>query len=233
MKSNSTLVVFRFLWIPISSIIFFQLLWTAARELNSIAYYITEDNFELWLRFSEIELIVLIGAVLFSLAHLGFEISALVGEGVPGHRLLSHFRFGPLAVFAVFLITVPIFDLAMIEVSRYQIRSYVYNSGDSFSKPDIRPHNNYRHWCGNGASANEEYLYFDTAAEGIDDDDPYVRARSLLATADVRDFFNGPDPRFKQYVKAACRDTNAIVVETAEGLLARSNLSCSKADLIR
>jgi hypothetical protein len=233
MKCHSTLVAFRFLWIPISAIILFRLLSTAATAANGIAYALTEDNFNLWLRFSELELVVLAGVIMFALAHLGFEISALVGEGFPGRRLLSHFRLGPLAVFAVFLITVPIFDLAMIEVSRYQIRSYVYRSGDSVSKPELRPHNNYRHWCGNGASATEEYLYFNTAAEGIADDDPHVRARSLLATADVRDFLNGPDPRFREYIKAACRDTNAIVVGTAEALLSRSNLTCSKADLIR
>ena len=233
MKSNTILVALRLLWIPISSLILFRLLSTAAGELNSIAHSLTEDNFNLWLRYSEIELVVVTGVLIFALFHLGFEIAALVGESYGGRRLLSHFRFGPLAGFAVFLITVPIFDLVMIEISRYQIRSYVYRSGDSVSKPVIELHTNYRHWCGNGASANRESLYFNTAAEGIADDDPYVRARSLLATADVRDFFNGPDPRFKEYVKAACLDTNAIVLATAEGLLSRSNLSCSMADLIR
>jgi hypothetical protein len=233
MKRHSTLVVFRFLWIPLSAVILLRLLSTAATAVNVIAYSLTEDNFNLWLRFAELEFVVLVVVIIVALAHLGFEIAELVGEGCSGRRLLSHFRFGPLAVFTVFLITVPIFDLAMIEISRYQIRSYVYDSGDSLSKPDMRPHNNYRHWCGNGVSATEEYLYFDTAAEGIADEDPYVRARSLLATAEVRDFFNGPDPRFKEYVKAACRDTNGIVVETAESLLSRSNLSCSMADLIR
>jgi hypothetical protein len=233
MKRHSTLVAFRFLWIPISAVIFFRLLSTAATAVNGIAYALTEDNFNLWLRFSELELVVLGVVVMFALAHLGFEIAELVSDGYSGRRLLSHFRFGPLAVFAVFLITVPIFDLAMIEISRYQIRSYVYRSGNSVSKPELRPHNNYRHWCGNGASATKEALYFHTAAGGIADDDPYVRARSLLATADVRDFLNGPDPRFRDHVKAACRDTSGIVVETAEALLSRANLTCSKADLIR
>ena len=233
MKLNSTLVALRFLWIPISSLIFFRLLSTAATALNSILYALTEDNFNLWLRYSEVELVVLSSLLIFAFAHLCLEIVALVREGYVGRRLLSHFRFGPLAVLAVFLITVPIFDLAMIEVSRYQIRSYVYRSGDSVSDPVNELHSDYRHWCGNGASANRENLYFNTAAEGIADDDPYVRARSLLATADVRDFFNGPDPRFKEYVKAACLDTNAIVVATVEGLLSRSNLSCYTADLIR
>ncbi len=121
------------------------------------------------------------------------EITAYLSKNFTYKRLLTNLRYAPIAILVVSGIVVLTYDAGMIAYSKQQIRNYIFNDSQLIVKSDFRLHNNYRHWCGNGASAYENYLYFDVASEGINNENPYVRARSLLMTEEVRDWINGGD----------------------------------------
>ncbi|HKR23297.1 MAG TPA: hypothetical protein VJS17_11910 [Pyrinomonadaceae bacterium] len=111
---------------------------------------------------------------------------------LPTAKILTHLRYGPVAVFAFYMVTILAFDFAMIQYSRWKIISYVYSDAPVTEMPEFRLHNNYRHWCGNGAAAQEYALYGDTAAAYIDSGDPATRARALQASMFVYDWLNHP-----------------------------------------
>ena len=106
-------------------------------------------------------------------------------------RLLTHFRYGPVAIFIFFVVTVIAYDQVTILQSKRTIRQYVYGSASPEVSPSLELHTNYRGWCGNGYSASIYALYGDVAAEGFESSDPAVRARSLRASIEVYDWWNG------------------------------------------
>ena len=227
MKSGS--IILRFLWMPVSIAALLSITSLLVRGVNGLAHYLAPDGYEFgpgYLRGVEFVALTILACV--SSVYLIAEIVDIFASSQRLSGLLFHFRFGPVVVlFLSSLITLGC-DAAMIEISKYRIRQYVFDSGESTEPPQIKLFNNYRHWCGNGFSAQENYLYFDTASSGIDNEDPHVRARSLLMAADVRDFLNGGDPRFREYLRAACDDDDPIVYQTAETYLRDSNTSCSE-----
>lgn len=83
--------------------------------------------------------------------------------------------------------------------------------------PEFDLHNNYRHWCGNGAAAQEYELYGDTPAAYIDGSDPATRARALQASMFVYDWLNHPrtGPAVEA-VKKATADPDPMVRAIAE-----------------
>lgn len=136
---------------------------------------------------------------------------------LPTARVLTHLRYGPIAVFAFYIATVIAFDFAMTQYSRWQIISYVYSDAPVTEMPSFRLHNDYRHWCGNGAVAREYELYGDTAAAFIDSSDPATRARALKASMFVYDWLNDPKtgPAIEA-LKKATADPDAMVRDIAE-----------------
>jgi hypothetical protein len=221
-------LIFRLFWIPFAAAFLFLLLSTISRSLNNILAYLTEDSYELYLKFETREWLILFLLALAVLIHLVLELFAHFSEKVARSRILTHLRYGPAAVTFLWIGFVPLFDAAMIEFSRQKIRNYVYNGSRSAGEPDLMLlHNNDRGWCGNGASATYEHLYYPTASAGLQDPDPAVRALSFLASAEVRDFLNG-SRGFRSDTAAACRDESAFVRNTVDQYLAGSNSSCGK-----
>jgi hypothetical protein len=108
-------------------------------------------------------------------------------------RLLTHLRYGPVAVLLLSFATIIISDMMLIQYSRWQIVRYIYGNAPPQARPSFDLHNNYRHWCGNGRVANEYALYGATPAAYFDDPDPAVRARALQASIDVYDWINHPE----------------------------------------
>jgi hypothetical protein len=216
----------RIFWVPISALFLFQLTVLFSRSIYQVLYYFNSDVFDLWVTYRAVQDVALSLAVGLALIHLTLEVLALFDRQLAHSRLLTHLRLGPLVVTFLFAAIVLLFDNAMIEVSKYKIRSYVFESGNSIMPPDIVLHNNDRGWCGNGVSATREYLYFDSATEGLSDDNPYVRARSLRMMANVNDFLNGPDPRYYKYLQVSCVDADELVSSTAQDILSGSSLSC-------
>jgi len=135
---------------------------------------------------------------------------------LPTAKILTHLRYGPVAVFAFYFVTVLAFDLALIQYSRWKIISYVYSDAPVTEMPAFDLHNNYRHWCGNGMVAQEYALYGDTAAAFIDSGDPATRARALQASMSVYDWLNHPGngPAIEA-VKKATADPDPMVRDIA------------------
>jgi hypothetical protein len=229
MWSKKEILCLRIFLIPVTGFFVFQLFSVFVKSLNDVVYYSTlKTDYHLFLRFDTRETVVLGLSLFWILTLLLFEIVAAFRENFKYSRLLTNLRYAPIAVLFFSPIVVLVFDFAMIEYSKRQIRNYLYSASQAVEKPAITLHNNYRHWCGNGASAQENYLYFETASEGFDNENPIVRARSLLAAAEVRDWLNGGDERFDDFLAKSCRDRENIVRVTAENYLIGSDSSCEK-----
>lgn len=165
--------------------------------------------------------------IAWTLTHISFEIVNYLRPSETFSYWLKILRYTPIAGV---LLAIPItiaFDLGMVQYSKWQIRSYVYSNDLRVASPDLDLHSTDRGWCGNGMFDNLNYHYFETASEGFNDGDPYVRSRSLLAAAEVRNWLNGGDWRFEQQLKEACLDEHAVVYQTAEHYLRERNSSCA------
>lgn len=226
MNNRLATLFLRLLWIPISGFFLFHIAATFIRSINHLAYYLTEDSIDLWLDFKGVELVVLVTCALTISVYILLEIVGCFKADLSRSNTLKHLRYGPIAVSFLSVLIVTLFDIGMIEYSKYQIRSYVFSMGESIERPELDLHNDYRHWCGNGASARENDLYFTTAISGMDHENPYVRSRSLLMSSRVQDWLNGGDQRFRDNMLLACKDGNPVVQRTIAELLERSNSSC-------
>lgn len=120
------------------------------------------------------------------------ELRHLRRVGQPTPKLLTHLRYGPIAILVFSVAIMIATDLFLIQYSRWQLVSWIHSDAPVTEGPRFRLHNNDRGWCGNGRSANEYYLYGDTAGAYIDDSDPAVRARALQASMYVYDWLNQP-----------------------------------------
>lgn len=216
----------RLLWLPVSAFLIYKISVEILRTFFTLVDHFFEGTFDIYHLYETIASVSALLLIGFVLIYAILEITTSVNTRKIAPRILTHFRWGPAMVIffsSIFLIS---FDLGMIEYSRFEIRRYLFDGGTSLAEPSLRLHNDYRHWCGNGASAHENYLYFETAASGRNDPDPYVRSRSLLIAADVQDWINGGDARFADQLRSACGDPHPIVRSTANVYLARGKTSC-------
>ena len=120
------------------------------------------------------------------------ELRKLWRAGQPTPRLLTHLRYGPIAILVFSIATILASDFLLIQYSRWQLVRWIHSEAAVTETPSLRLHNNDRGSCGNGRSATEYYLYGDTAAAYIDDPDPAIRARALQASMYVYDRLNHP-----------------------------------------
>lgn len=226
MREHATKLIFRLLWVPISAVFLLSLLTTVLRWIGDIYYFYAEDPIPYSPGFTTVRLVIFLIIASWVLSHLGFETAALFKKSIEGSACLQHLRYGPIATFVFSTVILIFFDIAMIEVSRYRINNYLHDRSNVISKPEMALHSDYRSFCGNGYSARDNYLYFDAAASGRDNEDPYVRARTLLMSARVQNWLNGGDPRFEEILRRSCNDPDAVVRETAESYLAGSERNC-------
>lgn len=132
-------------------------------------------------------------------------------------KLLTHLRYGPIVTLFFFFVAVLATNLALIQYSRWKIISYIHSDAPVTEYASFKLHNPYRGSCGNGWSATEYYLYGDTAASYIDDPDPAIRARSLLASIAVYDGLNQPsDGPATDALKKSLADSDPVVRGIAE-----------------
>jgi len=131
-------------------------------------------------------------AALWILTWALLELRGFRRVGQPTPKLLTHLRYGPIAVMILSIVTIVATDLFLIQYSRWQLVSWIYSDAPVTEGPSFELHNNDRGWCGNGRSATRYYLYADTPAAYIDDPDPAVRARALQASIFVYDWVNQP-----------------------------------------
>jgi len=121
------------------------------------------------------------------------ELRNLTRSGRPTPKLLTHLRYGPVAILIFSVATILASDFLLIQYSRWQLVRWIHSDAPVTERPPLKLHNNDRGWCGNGRSANEYDLYGDTAAAYIDDADPAIRARALQASMYVYDWLNHPN----------------------------------------
>lgn len=144
------------------------------------------------------------------------EIRSFRRIGLPIPKLLTHLRYGPIAILVFSIATILASDVLLIQYSRWQIVRYIHSDAPVTERPSLKLHNNYRGWCGNGMPANEYDLYGDTPAAYIDDPDPATRARALQASMDVYDWLNQPnDGPSIDVLKKAAADPDPMVRDIA------------------
>lgn len=151
-------------------------------------------------------------ASLWFVALVSFEIAQVAYKRPRSPKILTHLRFGSITVAISSIVIILCFNSAMIEYSKYEIRSYVYGSASPQQEVDLKLFTDYKGWCGNGYSAREYELYADTAAGGYSSPDADVRARSLRASLEVFDWLNGvSDGPFPELIKEAQYDEDPVV----------------------
>lgn len=96
-------------------------------------------------------------------------------------RLLTHLRYGPIAIIALSLAVLPCYDMMMIQYSRWQIVAYIHSNASPWEPPNFTLHDDRRNVC-TFNPAHWYELYGATVAEYLDDPDPLIRARALRAT---------------------------------------------------
>ena len=134
----------------------------------------------------------------------------------PAPKLLTHLRYGPIAVLVLSVAAILASDFFLIQYSRWRIVRYINSDAAVNELPSLRLYNNDRGWCGNGMAATEYALYGSTPAAYIDDPDPATRARALQASMYVYDWLNQPrtGPSIDALNKAAA-DPDPMVREIA------------------
>ena len=157
-----------------------------------------------------------ITAVLWMLTWALLELRNVTRAGRPTPKLLTHLRYGPIAILIFSVATIVASDFLLIQYSRWQLVRWIHSDAPVTEKLSLKLHNNYRGWCGNGFSANEYDLYGDTAAAYIDDADPAIRARALQASMYVYDWLNHPhDGPSIVALKKATTDADPMVRDIA------------------
>jgi len=160
-----------------------------------------------WLRISDEPYYVAIG---WTMVWLMVEVVFILRRQSTPSRLLTHLRWGPIAVMLIAISTVVTFDQVKTYRSKHQISQYVYYGlpGEEIAgKLDL--YSNYRGWCGNGMFYAIYDTYIDTAAEGFDSSDPAVRLRSLKVSHEISTLDH--DQRFDRLLNRAVEDDDPVV----------------------
>lgn len=219
------------IWIPFSACFLLQNIRILIVGLQNLIFYYLKSDLQIGENW---EMVILLN--FFSIFFFGWVISHLLLEFInffKPHRGwkygLKHLRFAPLATYFFALIIIPVFDFGMIQYSKFEINLYIYNSSQMVEKPHLVLHNDYRSFCLNANSGKESWLYYNVASAGLNDENPYVRSRSLLATYQVSDWFNGGRAGFEYSLSKSCQDESPLVRQTAQSILENRESSCNKA----
>lgn len=222
-------LLLRLAFIPIPAFFAITLVTNFFRSIRNLVYFYFLDSYpgDVFSTFSRtFEILELTILIIWFASLVSFEIAARVWENLYRSRWLKHLRFGPVAVWAFFLVIIVGFDIGMVQYSKLRIKYYEFYS-HTIEPPDFRPHVDYRGWCGNGYSARLSDLYLETAMSGLDSEKPDVRARSLLMVAAVDDFLNGSDrEQILAVIAGGCSDSSTIVTEVAAKLAGHFRTDC-------
>ena len=144
------------------------------------------------------------------------ELRALGRVGQPTPKLLTHLRYGPIAILILSIATIIASDQFLIQYSRWELVRWIHSDAPVTALPPFALHNTDRGWCLNGSSATRYYLYGNTPAAYKNDPDPAIRARALQASMYVYDWINHPnDGPSIAVLQKARTDPNATVREIA------------------
>ncbi len=219
------LVLLRCFCATVSAFIFSYYMPNPAHLLYRLSPYegcVGDYCWEQWLWYDGLAANVRAVTIVLWMILWGFlEIRSLKRLDWPIPKLLTHLRYGPVAILVFSVATILASDFLLIQYSRWQIVRYIHSEAPVTETPSFNLHNNYRGWCGNGFSATEYDLYGETPAAYIDDPDPATRARALQASKSVYDWINQPKygPSIAALEKAAW-DPDPMVRDVAAKFLA-------------
>src|ERR1041385_5628686 len=78
------------------------------------------------------------------------ELRNLMRAGQPTPKLLTHLRYGPIAILIFSVATIVASDFLLIQYSRWQIVRWVHSDAPATEEISLRLYNNFHGWCGNG-----------------------------------------------------------------------------------
>ena len=209
-------VLLRLCCATVSAYIFVLYMPNPAYLLYPLLRSLGASSYEEWYWYDLAFKVRVITVVLWIATWALLELRNVTRAGRPTPKLLTHLRYGPIAILVFSVATILASDFLLIQYSRWQLVRWIHSDAPVTEKFSLKLHNNYRGWCGNGFSANEYGLYGDTAAAYIDDADPAIRARALHASMYVYDWLNKPnDGPSIVALKKATSDPDPIVRDIA------------------
>jgi hypothetical protein len=221
-------LIARILFIPVNAFILYILIGQLRRDVSNLTYFFFDERSGVYEKISPFFSVFTVIFFVWIISHFVLEIAAYFKKQNTISYWLKHLRYAPTAVLIFSIFITISFDMGMIANSKRQIRNFVYDDSQPIEYPEFALHNDYRGWCGNGYISHRSYLYLDTATEGLNNENPQVRARALLMTYKVADlFFNGTDrEQFDEVLRKSCLDSSSIVVKTAEDVLKEAESNC-------
>lgn len=165
------------------------------------------------------------------LAYLICEFAGRYKKDTSRPRMLNHLRYGPLVAFAVFLLLAPVAEWEAIEKSKWQIRDYLENGPTSDYAKNGRlyikePQGGESIW-----STPEYQIYAETAAEGLQSDNPMTRVRALELS---RQFYNWDERPYRSpFIEALQKgrnDRDIIYRETVKEYIRQIYADCAGSD---
>ena len=229
MTAKYKLLVLRVLFAPVSALLAMNLFEVLSGPANNIVHAVTKSfGLPFYLYFNARMNVVFGFFLCWMFLQIILEIRAAYGSDFRFPRLLTNLRAAPFLILLFSTVVVIFYDLGKIEYTKRQITQYVYSDSASVAAPEFVLYNNYRGWPAYGYPEHENYLYFETAAEGFHDQRAAVRVRALLMSARVQNWYNGGDQRFEEMLAESCADSDKLLNDTAENLLYRRNTSCQK-----
>jgi hypothetical protein len=218
-------LLLRFCCATVSAYIFAVYLPLPPVLLYGFSRVLDEYDREQWLWYHDLAFKVrFITAMLWMATWAFLEFRSFRRVGQPAPRLLTHLRYGPIAISILSVATIFASDFLLIQYSRWQLVRWIHSDVAVTEKPSVRLYSDYRGWCGNGMASYEYDLYGDTPAAYIDDSDPAVRARALQASMYVYDWLNNPnDGPSIAALKKASSDPDPMVRQIAANFTAELN----------
>jgi hypothetical protein len=143
-------------------------------------------------------------------------------------QLLTHLRYGPVAVLILFLALLSPLERIMVEYSRWEINRYIYSDASPERPPSFDLYYDQRAGGLRYPSPNHQ-LYGETAAAGMQSDDPNVRARAFQASVRVFAWDNLHDGPFAEVLRKARIDPDPMVRRLAKDFCA-SATPCNPLD---
>ncbi len=116
MNNNVGKLIARLLLVPITGFFAFPLFTQFGNSLNDVFYALTEDNYELFLRFDTRETVIFWITAIWIITHFVFEITAHFSKNFRYKRLLTNLRYAPIAIVIISGFAVVAFDAGMIVI---------------------------------------------------------------------------------------------------------------------
>jgi hypothetical protein len=144
-------------------------------------------------------------------------------------RLLLHLRYGPLTMFLIFALLVPVARWEAIERSKWRISEFVEDGPSANLEFYNSLYVEGLRTCENEMASPEYKIYATAAAEGLQSDNPIARIRALQVSSRLYDWQALPcDSPFIEALKQANLDDDLIFRERAKEYVEQIREACMR-----